>query len=276
MSEASQQAAAQDATVAVAWWAVIADSRGDFDDHRQQQQANAWWAYLNYDAYRYTWPGDAWKHRGWAADGGWWTGPWGRSGAAGWSRDNQDRSWSSWAGDQSAGESNSRATAPEDEGRTQRRASVQSGTQSTEAASMDDHDHDGLDDRDPKDSDVSSASGKKETPKTGKDYVPEYNGSTPMREYERRVKMFEASTGIDDSHRGQKLMERLSGAGWLATESLDLRDLKHPKGVERLLTHTHTNTYGRSSSRSSTSASSPRSPMSTEFPKDSGPRVHNL
>ena len=43
---------------------------------------------------------------------------------------------------------------------------------------MDDHDHDGVDGRDPKDSDVSSASGKKETAKTGKDYVPEYNGST--------------------------------------------------------------------------------------------------
>ncbi|CAE7241378.1 unnamed protein product [Symbiodinium necroappetens] len=126
----------------------------------------------------------------------------------------------------------------QDEGSTQHRASVQSGTQSTEAtASMDDHDHDGVDGRDPKDSDVSSASGKKETAKTGKDYVPEYNGSTPRRKHERRVKLFEASTGIDESCRAQELMERLSGVAWLAMESLDLLDLKHPKSVERLLAH---------------------------------------
>ncbi|OLP81988.1 hypothetical protein AK812_SmicGene37403 [Symbiodinium microadriaticum] len=124
----------------------------------------------------------------------------------------------------------------QDEGSTQHRASVQSGTQSTEAtACMHDHDHDGVDGRDPKDSDVSSASGKKETAKTGKDYVPEYNGSTPMRKYERRVKVFEASTGIDESCRAQELMERLSGVAWLAMESLDLMDLKHSKSVERLL-----------------------------------------
>ncbi|CAE7260901.1 RE1 [Symbiodinium sp. KB8] len=35
----------------------------------------------------------------------------------------------------------------------------------------------------------------------------------------------------------QKLMEKLSGQAWMATESLDLADLKHPEGVQRLLAH---------------------------------------
>ena len=74
-------------------------------------------------------------------------------------------------------------------------------------------------------------------PKTGKDHVPEFSGDTPMREYQRRVRLFEASTGIDASYRAQKLMERLSGQAWMATESLDLSYIKHPDGVERLLKH---------------------------------------
>ena len=41
-----------------------------------------------------------------------------------------------------------------------------------------------------------------------------------MREYERRVRrLFEASTAIDEFYRAQKLMERLTGADWLAAES---------------------------------------------------------
>ncbi|CAE7294476.1 RE1 [Symbiodinium natans] len=58
-----------------------------------------------------------------------------------------------------------------------------------------------------------------------------------MREYERRVRLFESSTGIDPSYRAQKLMEKLSGQAWLATESIDLDFLKHPQGVDRLLKH---------------------------------------
>ena len=152
-------------------------------------------------------------------------------------RDNQDGSWSSWAGHQSSGERTS-GTAPNDDGSGARRNSVQSGTQSTKAtAPTEKPDLDGDDDRELKDSDVSSASGKKDSPKTGEDYVPEYSGASPIREYEWRVRLFEVSTGIDESYRAQSLMERLSGASWQATESLDLQELKNPKGVERLLAH---------------------------------------
>ena len=58
-----------------------------------------------------------------------------------------------------------------------------------------------------------------------------------MREYQRRVRLFEISTSIDPSYRAQKLMEKLSGTAWLATESIPLESLKHPQGVERLLKH---------------------------------------
>ena len=74
-------------------------------------------------------------------------------------------------------------------------------------------------------------------PKVGKDKTPEFDGSTTMREYQRRVRLFEISASIDPSYRAQKLMEKLSGTAWLATESIPLESLKHPRGVERLLKH---------------------------------------
>ena len=72
---------------------------------------------------------------------------------------------------------------------------------------------------------------------SGKDFIPEYDGSTPMREYQRRVRLFEFSTGIDPTFRAQKLMEKLTGNAWLATESISLETLKHAEGVNRLLEH---------------------------------------
>ena len=83
-----------------------------------------------------------------------------------------------------------------------------------------------------------ASSSKASAPKaSGKDFIPEYDGSSPMREYQRRVKLFEMSTGIDPSFRAQKLMEKLTGNAWLATESIPLESLKHPEGVSRLLDH---------------------------------------
>ena len=80
--------------------------------------------------------------------------------------------------------------------------------------------------QDTRDSDLGSSTAKKDVPKTGKDHVPEYSGDSPMREYQRRVRLFEASTGIDPSYRAQKLMERLTGQAWRATESLDLGEIQ--------------------------------------------------
>ena len=44
-----------------------------------------------------------------------------------------------------------------------------------------------------------SASSGAQKQKTGKDYVPEFDGTGPMRGYERRVRLFEFSSGIDAS-----------------------------------------------------------------------------
>ncbi|CAE7270794.1 RE1 [Symbiodinium sp. KB8] len=127
-------------------------------------------------------------------------------------------------------------------GRARGKAEINSGTTGSGAHSQvptntDEHDHDAMDEQDTRDSDLGSSTAKKDVPKTGKDHVPEYSGDSPMREYQRRVRLFEASTGIDPSYRAQKLMERLTGQAWRATESLDLDEIKHPDGVKRLLQH---------------------------------------
>ncbi|CAE7476027.1 unnamed protein product [Symbiodinium microadriaticum] len=81
------------------------------------------------------------------------------------------------------------------------------------------------------------ASSRGASAKSGKDFIPEYDGTAPMREYQRRVNLFEISTSIDPSFRAQKLMEKLTGTAWLATESIPLETLKHPEGVKRLMDH---------------------------------------
>ncbi|CAE7350390.1 NLRC3, partial [Symbiodinium necroappetens] len=116
--------------------------------------------------------------------------------------------------------------APDEQGR--RRASFQSTTVT------DDLSADAAEDT-KESSDAGSLS--KVNPKTGKDHVPEYDGKAPMRDYERRVRLYESATGVDPCYRAQKLMERLSGAAWTATEGLELQDLKHEQGVQRLLKH---------------------------------------
>ena len=73
--------------------------------------------------------------------------------------------------------------------------------------------------------------------KTGKDYIPEFNGRTPMREYERRVRLFEANTQIHPSYQAGKLIERLTDQAWKATETLDIKSLKNSQGVDTLLQH---------------------------------------
>ncbi|CAE7202968.1 CKA1 [Symbiodinium microadriaticum] len=130
--------------------------------------------------------------------------------------------WSirSWLGQTSVvGEQDIGSGTPDQESSGQRRTSVQSETQPTEATALSDEHEVSLDDRDPKDNDAASSSERKDMPKTGKDNVLEFSGSTPMREHDRRVRVFEAATGIDESYRTQKLMERLTRAAWLASLS---------------------------------------------------------
>lgn len=75
-------------------------------------------------------------------------------------------------------------------------------------------------------------------PRTGKEHVPAYDGSSEsMREYTRRVKIYVATTGTDPEFRAGRLLEQLSGQAWKATETLRIEDLRCDTGVDKLLSH---------------------------------------
>lgn len=71
----------------------------------------------------------------------------------------------------------------------------------------------------------------------GKDSIPEYDGSSTMREYRRRVKPFESVTSISPQFRAGRLLERLSGQAWKAAETLDIDTIRQEEGVSVLLDH---------------------------------------
>jgi hypothetical protein len=83
----------------------------------------------------------------------------------------------------------------------------------------------------------SSSVGSSEKVRYGKDSIPEFDGSTTMREYRRRVKLFESVTSISPQYRAGRLLERLSGLAWKAAETLDLESIKTENGVSVLLAH---------------------------------------
>ena len=86
-------------------------------------------------------------------------------------------------------------------------------------------------------SESATGSGKVREPKTGKEVVPGWDGSTPIRDYKRRIELFLATTGIDPEYRAGRLVEQLSGNAWRATETLSLAKLRSPQGVDHLLSH---------------------------------------
>ena len=72
---------------------------------------------------------------------------------------------------------------------------------------------------------------------SGKDHVPEHDGKISMREYERRVRIFQSTTTIDEEFQGGKLLERLQGDAWKAAETLQVSDIRCKEGAEILLRH---------------------------------------
>ena len=74
-------------------------------------------------------------------------------------------------------------------------------------------------------------------PNRGKDHIPEHDGTLSMREYERRVKLFQATTAINVQYQGGRLVEKLRGEAWNAVETLDMSRLRSKDGVEVLLAH---------------------------------------
>ena len=72
---------------------------------------------------------------------------------------------------------------------------------------------------------------------TGKEVLPSFDGTTTLRDYRRRVALFLATTGIDEEFRAGRLMEKLEGRAWQATQTLDVTQLRKPGGVDFLLDH---------------------------------------
>ena len=67
--------------------------------------------------------------------------------------------------------------------------------------------------------------------------IPTYDGKTPFRIYERKVQIFEANTKLPKERRGGRLLERLEGEAFDATETLDVASLSVPDGVALLMAH---------------------------------------
>ena len=82
-----------------------------------------------------------------------------------------------------------------------------------------------------------SGSNDRKKPVTGKEVVPSYNGESALREYRRRVDLFLATTGIDEEFRAGRLMEKLEGRAWQATQTLQVSRLRSSEGVQCLLDH---------------------------------------
>lgn len=72
---------------------------------------------------------------------------------------------------------------------------------------------------------------------SGKEHVPEHDGIITMREYERRVKIFQSTSSIAEEFQAGRLLERLQGEAWRAAETLEVSQLKCKGGVRLLLSH---------------------------------------
>ena len=67
--------------------------------------------------------------------------------------------------------------------------------------------------------------------------VPSWDGSGPFRNYRRRIDLFLSTTGIDPPYRAGRLIEQLTGEAWLATETLEMSNLRTDEGVTLLMEH---------------------------------------
>lgn len=79
--------------------------------------------------------------------------------------------------------------------------------------------------------------GKSREPKTGKEVVPSWDGTTPIRDYRKRIDLFLSTTAIDAEYRAGRLVEQLSGVAWRAVDTMDATLLRHRNGVEHLIEH---------------------------------------
>jgi len=89
----------------------------------------------------------------------------------------------------------------------------------------------------PSTSNSEGKSGKTREPKTGKEVIPSWDGTTPIRDYKKRIDLFLSTTAIDPEYRAGRLVEQLSGVAWRAVDTMDVTLLRHPEGVQHLLAH---------------------------------------
>lgn len=73
-------------------------------------------------------------------------------------------------------------------------------------------------------------------PGTVREFIPAWDGvDSTLRDYERKVGIFQRNTRLPKTKRAGKLLEQLTGKAFDFTETLDLDLLEHRDGVERLL-----------------------------------------
>ena len=87
---------------------------------------------------------------------------------------------------------------------------------------------------------ISGSSVANRQPKAGKEIIPQFDGTTPVRDYKRCVDLFLASTGIDPEFRAGRLVEKMTRVAWKTTETLDMAKLRTPEGVDYFLQHLQT------------------------------------
>ena len=206
-SEAQTGQANNDSAQAGSWKQASADWHGSWSGKWQDGAWNGYWG-----SYSWYWKPYQWQ---WGSDDSW----------NGWQKTGQNES-------ESGG---SKTGPPDEEARDAAARRASTSTMGDDAGETATDSWMAYERRASMEDEVGSTASR--LPKVGKDNIPEFDGSTTMREYQRRVRLFEISTSIDPSYRAQKLMEKLSGTAWLATESIPLESLKHPQGVERLLKH---------------------------------------
>ena len=186
-------------------------------------------------------PVDSWQ--GW---NGWTAQQWPWSYGNYWYWSGQGRNWQSHAGDYAgwwqqnrpSGQDDGAHAAPGRSGESRRASGSTTAAMASEENVGDEHfaHHEDRAEDEEASSLIRSADGSKK-PLTGKDVIPEYSGDYPMREYVRRVRLFEAGTAIDPSFRAQRLMQKLTGQAWEATETIEIASLQSPDGVQKPLDH---------------------------------------
>lgn len=204
------------------------------DEHQAAQGPEDTWEQWQQRHHDEGWHDDAaWQwHQQWRDEQPRWQQQWGTAWQS-WNGSDQRRSWYDagwqWGWNQDAwsqldSASASHRVSGEDDGEGHRRESL--------PTTVDPKEH-----GDGGSVSASHPSSKSREPKTGKEFIPAYDGTSPLREYRRRVQLFLATTGIDPEFRGGRLVEQMSGLAWKSTETLQMDKLRSPQGVEYLLEH---------------------------------------